>query len=152
METLRAGIEVHPDQAVVLFQDSLQTNPDSRRALFVAALESMGDEAESVTRIVSVARLEFPDDEAEFAELAIATLPEQVEVIREAFAMDPESVLAAEKESSQDSPLTEAMGTNSSMAMTSGPADELGLDESLSTDSRKLDEQIREAIARVAAK
>lgn len=152
VETLRAGIEVHPDQAVMLFQDSLQTNPDSRRALFVAALETMGDDVDLVIRLVAVARLEFPDDEVEFAELALASLPEQTEAIREAFALDPGSVLAKE---AGDTGGPATMETTAADPLDETPPDlpEAGpLDTSLAADPRVLDEQIREAMARVAAK
>jgi hypothetical protein len=130
IETLAAGIEVHPTEAVVLFQDSLQTNPACRRQLFTAAVEFTGAEADLLTRLIFVARTEFPEDDTLFAEAAMSVAPERSMEIREAFMADPGTMTAA---------------------LTNG-AETAGADSAVAAASQKMDAEIADAIARVAAK
>ncbi len=131
VETLRAGIEAHPDQAVVLFRDALQTTPEARGQLLETALASLELDPVLLARLLYAARLEFPEDDALFAETAVAGLPERTMDIRAAFLATPQEMAAAlsTDETAAGAPLREP------------PA-----------ESRKLDEEIRDAIARVAAK
>jgi hypothetical protein len=130
IETLAAGIEVHPSEAVVLFQDSLQTNPDCRRQLFMAAVEFTGAEAELLTRLIFIARTEFPEDDTLFAEAAMSVAPERSMEIREAFMAEPAT-------------MTAALANGEEMA---------GADSAAAAASQKMDAEIADAIARVAAK
>jgi hypothetical protein len=141
VETLRAGLEVHPDQAVVLFQDSLQTNPDCARALLAAALDTLGDDAAVVTPILYAARLEFPEDDAAFAEVMLETLPELAGELRAAFAASPEEMLAALGSASEA-----VANETAAVPEESAPSTELA------AESAAMDEEIRDAIARVTAK
>jgi hypothetical protein len=141
VETLRAGLEVHPDKAVVLFQDSLQTNPDCARALLAAALETLGDDAAAVIPILYAARLEFPEEDAAFAEVMLETLPELAVELRAAFAASPEEMLAALGAPSE--------ATTSDIA--AAREDAMPLSD-LAAESAAMDEEIRDAIARVTAK
>lgn len=130
IETLAAGIEVHPSEAVVLFQDSLQTNPDCRRQLFMAVIELTGAESDLLTRLIFVARTEFPEADTLFAEAAMSVAPERSVEIREAFAAEPATMKAA---------------------LTNG-AEMDEADSTIAAASRKMDAEIADAIARVAAK
>ncbi len=133
VETLRAGIETHPGQAVVLFQDALQTNPDARRDLLDTALVSLELDPVFLARLLYAARLEFPEDDALFAETALAAVPDRAMDIRAAFLATPQEMAAA-------------LSADAEVAMAGQ-----GLREP-PAESRKLDEEIRDAIARVAAK
>jgi len=143
--TLRAGIAIHPDQAAALFQDSLQTNPGYRRDLLVAALEILGDDPARLAKLVYAARLEFPEDDALFAEAALSVVPDLSREIRACFAATPDEMKAVLGGAPlpEFSPPVTASGTN---APSSPPA------RDASPESRQLDEEIREAISRVAAK
>lgn len=129
--TLLAGLEAHPSQALVLFQDSLQTNPESRRELFSAALRFLDPDVALLAQVVSLARAEFPDDDALFAEAALETFPDRSGEIRSAF-----SASADPMETAATDPAVPATGTA----------------ESASREFQQLDEEIREAMARAAAK
>ncbi len=131
-EILRVGLEAHPDQAVVLFQDALQTNPDSRRELLATALVSPDLDAAVFTRLLYAARLEFPEDDSLFAESALDAAPERAGDIRAAFLATAEKMAAA---------LADDTAPSTGAFMPSTPE-----------ESRRLDEEIREAIARVTAK
>lgn len=147
VETLRIGIATHPDQAVVLFQDSLQTNPDCRRDLLVTALEILGDDPVHLTRLIYAARLEFPEDDAMFAEAALSVVPDLPAEIRASFAAPAEqmkSVLGGAPVEPFLPPVESALAA----APEKTPAPKRGPSE----ESRQLDEAIREAMSRVAAK
>ncbi len=139
VETLRAGIAVHPEQAVVLFQDSLQTNPDCRRELLLAALEILGDDPEYLVRLLYAARLEFPEDDVLFAETALNVVPGCAGEIRAAFTATTERMEAV------------LAGQTSAGPGSAGPTEETAALPS-PTEARRLDEEIRDAIARVTAK
>lgn len=143
VETLCAGLEVHPDQAVVLFQDSLQTNPDCARALLAAALDTLGDDAAAVIPILYAARLEFPAEDAAFAEVMLETLPELAGELRAAFAASPEEMLAALSTEPGEMPSETAEVTEEARP---------SFDLDLAAESAAMDEEIRDAIARVNAK
>ncbi len=128
--TLTAGVDAHPGQAVVLFEDALQTNPDSRRELFVAAIELTGRNPGILARLIRVARNEFTEEDNLFAEAAMTTAPDLASTIREAFLAAPE--------------------TDESLF---GDADRNNMaPNDVSPDGRSVDEEIRDAIARMAAK
>ena len=141
IETLRAGIAVQPEQAVALFQDALQTNPGCRRGLFLAAVGILGDDPEILVRLLGVARTEFPEEDALFAEAALEAVPGCAREIREAFLAPPS--LAPPSLSAAKAPQT---AEHVPATPDSRPAPP-GRDE-----SPELDEEIREAIARVSAK
>lgn len=151
VETLRAGLEVHPDQAVVLFQDSLQTNPDARRDLFAVALETFGESARAVTPMIYAARLEFPDEDATFAEVVLETLPELAEELRKAFAASPDEMLAMLSSSPAPVDTSEIVDGGSARENEGGVGDPLPVHD-LAAESAAMDEEIRDAIARVTAK
>ncbi len=132
VRTLRDGIEAHPDQALVLFRDALQTNPQARAELLEAALILFRSDPVLPIRLLHAARLEFPEDDARFAETALLAAPERASDIRAAFLATPQEMEAAR-----------AAGATA--------AGELPLREP-PAESRELDAEIREAIARVAAK
>ncbi|HRQ90027.1 MAG TPA: hypothetical protein PLA50_14610 [Bacteroidia bacterium] len=125
VETLRSGLDSHPEHAVELFQDALRTNPENRGELLRAALDALRFEPGSLVPLIHTARLEFPEDDTLFAEAALATLPDQAGEIRSAFISSPEE-----------------MQHSTAASEPKGP----------SPESAELDEEIRDAIARVAAK
>ena len=143
VETLRTGLEVHPDQAVVLFQDSLRANPSCALALLEAAFETLGDETAAVIPIFYAACLEFPELDAAFAEVMLDTLPELAGKLRAVFAASPEEMLAA---------LSAETGGMTSETAEVRQKVQPSLDLDLASDSAALDEEIREAIARANAK
>lgn len=124
--TLAAGIEVHPVEAVVLFQDALQSNPDCRRSLLIAAIEFTGADPDLLARLIFTARTEFPEDDTLFAEAALSVAPERASEIREAFMAGPEDMARILAEG--------------------------GAALARATASQKMDEEIADAIARVTAK
>jgi len=130
IETLKAGLEVHPDLTAVLFQDSLQSNPACRRQLLMSAIELTSGDAEMLARLINVARTEFPDDDSLFAEAAMSVAPERSAEIRHAFMTGPAEVGKVVAATPEDS--------------------NVGLASPV--ESQAMDEEIREAIARVAAK
>ena len=130
IETLKAGLEVHPGETVVLFQDSLQSNPACRRQLLMSAIELTGGDAEMLAKLIQVARTEFPGDDSLFAEAAMSVVPERSAEIRQAFMAAPAEM---------GKPLA---------ATSDGPSDTLPHP----VESQVMDEEIREAIARVTAK
>ncbi len=130
VDTLAAGIEVHPIQAVVLFQDALQTNPGCRQQLLMAAIQLTGGEATVLTRLIYAARIEFPEDDNLFAEAAMTVAPESGAEIRDAFMKSPAE-----------------MGK----ALAIGSAEVMADSEAL-VEHTTMDEEIRDAIARMAAK
>ena len=163
VETLRAGLEVHPDQAVVLFQDSLQTNPDCRIDLLMAALDTLGDDAESVIPILYAARLEFPDDDTLFAGVVLETLPGLAGELRAAFGASPEEMLTSLAAASPVETTGVETAGGSPGEVTGGTVTDEGVgmnrivedapsSPELAAESAAMDEQIRDAIARVTAK
>ncbi len=124
--TLAAGIEVHPSEAVVLFQDALRSNPDCRRSLLDAAIRFTGAEPETLTRLIFIARTEFPDDDTLFAGAALSAAPERSREIREAFLTGPEAMARA--------------------------LDQYEAASARAAASQQMDEEIADAIARVTAK
>ncbi|MEQ1843768.1 MAG: hypothetical protein ABL994_25475, partial [Verrucomicrobiales bacterium] len=130
IDTLAAGIEVHPAQAVVLFQDALQTNPDCRSQLLMKAIQLTGAETTILARLIYAARIEFPEDDNLFAEAAMTVAPDCGAEIREAFMKSPDE-------------MGEALAIGSA-----GMKEEGGTLAGQTT----MDEDIREAIARVTAK
>ncbi len=134
----RAGIESHPDQLVPLFQDSLQTNPDHCREVLQVALALPNLDSNSLVAILSMVRLEFPDRDSEFAELALSVIPDRAVEIRAAF-------LASDDEmSSHIASLVHLDESNASKAV-DHQNDSLGQDQ-------RMDREIQEAIDRVEAK
>ncbi len=130
--TLMAGFEAHPDQAAVLFQDSLQTNPECRYDLFLVAMRSLQVDAPMLKRLIYTARTEFPDDDALFAEAALEAAPDRAAEIREAFGATPDQMTLALAHPEM---------------LVAPPAASTSAEE-----ARRLDEEIREAMARAAAK
>ncbi len=124
--TLAAGIEVHPSEAIVLFQDALRSNPGCRRSLLEAAIRFTGAEPETLTRLIFVARTEFPDDDTLFAGAALSAAPERSGEIREAFLTGPDAM---------------------AQALARGEAA-----SARAAASQQMDEEIADAIARVTAK
>lgn len=127
VDTLTAGIEAQPDQVLMLFQDALQTNPDCRRKLTVSAIESSNPDATLLSQIIFVARHEFPGEDSLLAEAVLMTAPEFSDIIRDAFMASQENISKA-------------------------LADATKADHSLPAEAMEMDEEIREAIARMTAK
>jgi len=130
IDTLAAGIEVHPAQAVVLFQDALQTNPDCRSQLLMKAIQLTGGETTILARLIYAARIEFPEDDNLFAEAAMTVAPDCGAEIREAFMKSPVE-------------MGEGLAIGSAELMADGEKQ---------GGQRTMDEDIREAIARMTAK
>ncbi|HQZ27613.1 MAG: hypothetical protein KA250_09120 [Verrucomicrobiales bacterium] len=130
VDTLVAGVEVHPNQAAVLFQDALQTNPDSKRELLVAALRLASGDVDLIRRLIFIARVEFSGEDNLFAEAALTAAPESGADIRDAFLATPHEMQEA---------------------LASAPTDEAPLRQP-SLESQRMDEDIRDAIARMTAK
>jgi hypothetical protein len=132
---LKAGIEIHPDQAGFLFQDALQTNPACRRLLFTAAAEMIGQDAESLVELIRIARLEFPDEDNLFAEAAVSVAPQHAGDIRDAFMSPVEPAALSLASGSVVDPSTDGSNRIGS-----------------SGENLPLDEEVRDAIARMNAR
>ncbi|MAS92326.1 MAG: hypothetical protein CMO55_03950 [Verrucomicrobiales bacterium] len=128
-ETLRAGIEADPANTLMFFEDALQTNPGCRRALTIATIEASNPDADLLTQIIYVARNVFPGEETLIAEAVMITAPEFGDIVRQAF-MKPQSEVAA--------------------AITK--ADAKSHSEEIPEQDQKMDEEIREAMARMSAR
>jgi hypothetical protein len=127
-ETLLAGFQAQPEDALALFLDALQTNPGCRRSLLVSGMETFSADPEKIEQLIFIARQEFPEDQTLFAEAALETAPEHFDVIRNAFMADTE-VMQSPVESETETALVE-----------------------LPPEAQALDEDLREAIARMTAK
>lgn len=132
VEVLLAGLEAHPDKAVLLFRDALQTHPERRVALLEAALERHREHPRLPGQLLSAARLDYPEDEARIAEAALLTLPERAAEIRAIF-------LAS-------APELEARLAAASAASMPGGAD------LLPEEARQLDEKLEATLGRLAEK
>ncbi|MEX2581144.1 MAG: hypothetical protein WD342_18950 [Verrucomicrobiales bacterium] len=130
--TLAAGIEARPDHALLLFEDALQTNPGCRRDLLIVAIETSNPDAGLLEQIIYVARSEFPDEATLLAEAALSVKPDLGDVIKNAFFADEEKMRDA---------LAAASETDSA------PQKADWLEE-----TRQVDDEIREAIARMNAR
>ncbi|MEM9016246.1 MAG: hypothetical protein AAGC68_04480, partial [Verrucomicrobiota bacterium] len=126
-----AGIAAEPDRFMVLFRDSLQTNPGCRRDILISAVKKVRYDSAELEKVIFIAREEFPGDQSTLAEAALVTAPEQSDAIRSAFFAPAGVVQAA-------------------LAPTA-PPEPPGFVE-LPAEAQKLDADIREAIARVTAK
>jgi hypothetical protein len=148
VDTLRAGIALQPEQAVALFRDALQTNPGCRRRLFMAAAEIVGDDPDYLKRLLYAARLEFPGEESLFAEAALITVPDCGREIREAILAPASGLEAA---------LSGAVATVAESEHPLGDGRAVlsrtdSADPKDPAEAKRLDDEIREAIARVGAK
>lgn len=132
-QTLIAGLESQPEHALPLFLDSLQANPGCRNDLLQAAVEFTSDRPQLLEQVIFIARQEFPEEQTSLAEVALTAAPEQSELIRHAFF----AMLESDSSSSE--------GGN--------PGEEpLASLVTLPEEAEELDDDIREAIARMAAK
>ncbi len=123
--TLVAGLMAQPEQAPMLFLDALRTNPGCRRDLLRLGIQFADDDPEMLKKLLFIARQEFPGEQTAFAELALSEMPENSELIREAFFSSAEKPKPA--------PVAPAL-------------------VELPPEANKLDDGIREAIARMTAK
>lgn len=130
-ETLSAGLASHPGETLELFVDAMRTNPGCRRSLLITALETHPSDPEMIRRILFIARQEFPGEDTLFAEAALVTIPDQMEVIRSAF---------------------EANVIEMQATLSSDPVEKAPSLVELPPEAQALDEDLREAIARMAAK
>jgi hypothetical protein len=89
-KTLSAGLQVQPDDTLVLFLDSLRTNPGCRRNLLITAVEASKADSVMIKNLIFIARQEFPTDQSLFAEAALGAAPEHIDTIRNAFMADDE--------------------------------------------------------------
>ncbi|MDF1824663.1 MAG: hypothetical protein P1U68_08470 [Verrucomicrobiales bacterium] len=128
-EVLMAGLEANPKQGPMLFLDALRTNPGCRRDLLRLAMESSLNDPEQLKKVLFIARQEFPGEQTSFAELALSVVPDQSDLIREAFFSQPE----------QKEPV----------AAVARPVPAL---VEMPPEANDLDDGIREAIARMSAK
>ena len=62
------------------------------------ALEILGDDPVHLTRLIYAARLEFPEDDAIFAEAALSAVPDLPAEIRASFSASPEALCARKME------------------------------------------------------
>ncbi len=127
IETLVAGIKAQPDHVLMFFQDALQTNPGCRRDLMIKAIESSNPDSNLLTQLIYVARNEFPNEDNSIAEAVLLAAPEFGNIIRDAFTAD------------------EAVVTKSL-------ADATRANTELPPEAMEMDEDIREAIARMTAR
>ncbi len=132
VKTLAAGIDADPSQLLLLLEDSLQTNPGCRRDLFLTAIDSSNPDADLLAQIIYVARNEFPDESSLLAEAALMAKPEFGDTIKDAFLADDATMENALAEASEKM--------------------EGGLNEKWLAETREMDEDIREAIARMNAR
>jgi len=130
-EILLAGIEEHPGEFLDLFRDSLQTNPACSRVLFMAAAQAASGDEALLEKVIFIVRDEFPDDSSSLAEAALLAVPGAAETVRAAFFAGEEK-------------------RQSALALAARSAHP-GL-VALPADAVVIDEDIREAIARIAAK
>jgi len=130
--TLVAGLMSQPEQAAMLFLDSLRTNPGCRRDLLRLAMQFAKDDPEILKKILFIARQEFPGEQTSFAELALSVVPDQSSLIREAFFSNPEPAAPA-------APALVATPTAPALV-------------ELPPEANDLEDGIREAIARMSAK
>jgi hypothetical protein len=131
VNTLEAGLEGNPDESLPLFLDALRTNPGCRRSLFIAAIEHANGEPHQIEQFIFIARREFPSEDTTFAEAALSAAPDHLDVIRLAFLAGEDLMSSA---------LEEAEGSKAESLV------------QLPAEAQKLDEDIREAIARMTAK
>ncbi|MEM1444037.1 MAG: hypothetical protein AAGF67_16940, partial [Verrucomicrobiota bacterium] len=108
-----------------------RTNPGCRRDLVRLGIQFADEDPEMLKKLLFIARQEFPGEQTAFAELALTEVPEEADLIREAFFATPEPEKPA--------PMVQPEP--------SGPA----LVE-LPPETNDLDDGIREAIARMTAK
>lgn len=127
IETLVAGIQAQPDHVLMLFQDALQTNPGCRRDLMIKTIESSNPDSNLLTQLIYVARSEFPNEDSAIAEAVLLSAPEFGNIIRDALSVD-QSVVSKSL------------------------ADSTRANRELPTEAMEMDEDIREAIARMTAK
>lgn len=130
--TLSTGIKAEPSQLLLLFEDALQNNPGCRRDLFLTAINSSNPDADLLAQIIYVARNEFPDESSLFAEAALSEKPEFSDTIREAFMADDAAMHKALAEASESM--------------------EPATNEKWLAETQEMDEDIREAIARMNAR
>lgn len=135
-----AGLMAQPRQAPMLFVDALRMNPGCRSDLLRRAIQFAEDDPETLKKLLFIARKEFPEEQTTFAGIALTELPEQAELIREAFFADPDPAPAA-------SPVAVAAMSAPDPDAPSPPA----LVE-LPEAAGELEDGIREAIARMTAK
>lgn len=129
VETFRLGLAERPDDALALFLDALRTNPGCRRSLLATAVESVAEEPLRIQDFVYVARQEFPGEQTSFAEAVLSVVPQHADLIRDAFLADAEAMSTALAEAEEKNTLVE-----------------------LPEEALALDEELREAIARMTAK
>lgn len=130
-ETLQAGLEAQPENMLSLFVDALQTNPGCRRNLLITAMEFSNGRPQEMEKIIFVARQEFPGEQSMLAEAALSAAPDYAEVIRKAFMTGTDEIRVALSE--QEEPSIPGL-------------------VAMPPESQELDDDIREAIARMAAK
>lgn len=130
-ETLAAGLAAQPDDTLALFLDSLRTNPGCRRNLLITAVEASLNEPGMLENLIFISRQEFPADQSMFAEAALGVAPEHIDTIRNAFMAD---------EATMEQALRPESESNSQQLVELPP------------EIQAMDEDLREAIARMTAK
>lgn len=128
VETFSAGIEAGAGDTLVLFLDALRTNPGCRRNLLIAAIDKSRRDPAMVEKLIFIARQEFPTEATLLAEAALYAAPEHRDLVRAAFFAD-EATMEAVLAGPEEPELVE-----------------------LPREAQQLDENIREAIARMTAK
>ena len=128
-KTLSAGLQAQPDDTLVLFLDSLRTNPGCRRNLLITAVEASKADSAMIKNLIFIARQEFPTDQSLFAEAALGAAPEHIDTIRNAFMADDE-VMKESLRAYEEEPQLVVMPP----------------------EVQVMDEDLREAIARMTAK
>tara|TARA_R110000850_G_scaffold239282_6_gene364113 strand:- start:609 stop:1625 length:1017 start_codon:yes stop_codon:yes gene_type:complete len=152
-ETFELGVKAHPEGLLTLYLDALQTNPGCRRAILMSAVEASSGDAKMIRWVIFMARQEFPNELTLLAEAALSTAPEYSDIIREAFFVDEATMVAEleeplEKSSPKSIPVEEVVVEE---VVVAAPDIQSGLVE-LPEETQKIDEDIRESIARMTAK
>ncbi len=171
VQVFKDGVQAQPYNLLPLYIDALQTNPGCRRDLLISAVRASNGDARTMRWVIFVSRQEFPNELTLLAEAAMSEAPEYGEVIREAFFVEESEMEIELAEATTPkipgpegpveltSPLEPTMQVAS--AEIAAPVSET-VPESvpdlqsalveLPEEAQQLDEDIREAIARMTAK
>lgn len=153
---LVAGLMARPTEAPMLFLDALRTNPGCRADLLRLAIQFADEDPEMLKKLLFIARQEFPEEQTSFAGIALTELPEQAELIREAFFADPNPArapaAAMDVAAAVDGVPVAAIDPDADAAMSAAGVPSPPALVELPEATADLDDGIREAIARMTAK
>ncbi|MEM9280521.1 MAG: hypothetical protein AAGA96_01720 [Verrucomicrobiota bacterium] len=141
VEIFESGVESRPGDLLIFYLDALRTNPGCRRSLLISALNAAKGDDMMMRWVIFTSRQEFPEEMSMMAEAALSAAPEYNDLIREAFVVDRGTV------SSELAQFGEAASLGN-LSMDEVPSQLVELPE----ETQQLDEELREAIARMTAK